>query len=35
MIDDLIVVVLDPSKLMMSEAVEGTWAVAAVRRRTG
>ena len=34
LIDDLIVVVLDRSKLMMSQAVDGTWAVAAVQRRT-
>ena len=35
MIDGLIVVVLDRSKLMMSQAVEGTWAVAGVQWRTG
>ena len=35
LIDNLIVVVLDRSKLMMSQAVEGTWAVAGVQRRTG
>ena len=35
MMDDLIAVVLDRSKLMMSQAVDGTWAVAAVQRRTG
>ena len=35
MIDELIVVALDRSKLMMSQAVEETWTVAAVQRRTG
>ena len=33
LIDDL--VALDRSKPMMSQAVEGTWAVAVVQRRTG
>ena len=33
LIDDL--VVLDRSKRMISQAVEGTWVVAAVQRRTG
>ena len=35
LIDNLIVVGLDRSKLMMSQAVDGTWAVAEVQRRTG
>ena len=35
LIDNLIVVVLDRSKLMLSQAVDGTWAVAAAQRRTG
>ena len=35
LIDDLMVLVLDRSKLMMSQAVDGTWAVAAVQRRKG